>query len=343
MLKNNIKIPLDEFINKFLFDKSKGYYMTKNPIGAEGDFITSPNISVMFSEIIAIWLISFWEKLNCPKKINIVELGGGNGEMMFQILKTIKKFKKFERSSNFIINDKSPCLINLQKKKMKNMDVTWTKDLNKISSQPTIFLANEFFDAFPVKQFTKKRNLWFEKYILCKNRIYQFYEKKIDQKKIEKLMDEKINENENFIEFSPSALKILNLISKIIRKNNGGLLLIDYGYSKKKMFNTLQSVKNHKRADFLSNLYKCDITHLINFNLFKKKLKKNNINFIKKTSQRDFLLKMGIIERAEIISKNLPLSSKIDIHFRIKRLIDKKQMGSLFQVLFATNKSNVFS
>ena len=118
LLKNNSKIPLDKFINKVLYDKNNGYYMHKNPIGHKGDFITSPNISIMFSEMIAIWIISFWEKIGCPKKINIVELGAGNGEMMFQILKTVEKFNKFKLSSNFIIYEKSSYLKKLQKKRL---------------------------------------------------------------------------------------------------------------------------------------------------------------------------------------------------------------------------------
>ena len=129
MLKNNTRVPLDKFIEKSLFDKSKGYYMVKNPIGYKGDFITSPNVSVMFSEMIAIWIISFWKKIGSPKKINIVELGGGNGEMMFQIIKTIKKFEKFEQSAKFIILDKSPFLKNMQKIKMKNMNIVWTENI----------------------------------------------------------------------------------------------------------------------------------------------------------------------------------------------------------------------
>ncbi len=118
LLKNNSKIPLDRFINKVLYDKNNGYYMNKNPIGHKGDFVTSPNISIMFSEMIAIWLISFWEKIGCPKNINIIELGAGSGEMMLQILKTIEKFKMFKLSSNFFIYEKSSYLKKLQKKRL---------------------------------------------------------------------------------------------------------------------------------------------------------------------------------------------------------------------------------
>ena len=342
-LKNNRKIPLDKFINKVLYDKNSGYYMSKNPIGYKGDFITSPNISIIFSEIISIWLISFWEKIGCPKKINIVELGAGNGEMMFQIIKTIEKFKNFQSSSNFFIYEKSPYLKKLQKNKIKFKKIKWINDLKEITKYPSIFIANEFFDALPVKQFVNKGNKWFEKYIINKNKCLQFFDQKTKLQLIEKLIKQKIPNNHKFIEYSPLANKKLNIISKIIKKQNGGLLIIDYGYNNKKMFNTLQSVKNHKQNNFLKNIYQADITHLINFNFFKKKIKNFNLDSVQLTTQREFLLKMGILERAEIISKNISFSKKSDIYYRIKRLIDPSQMGTLFKVLFATNKKNNFN
>ena len=342
ILKNNSKIPLDKFINQVLYDKSRGYYMNSNPIGAKGDFITAPNISVMFSEMIAIWLISFWEKIGHPKNINIVELGAGNGEMMYQIYNTVKKFKSFEKSSNFFIFEKSQYLKKLQKKKLKFENIKWINDLN-FSKFPTIFIANEFFDALPIKQFINKKKSWYEKYIINKNNSFRFFDKKIKKEAIEKLLKNKVFKNQKFIEFSPLGNKILGSITNIIRKNNGGLLIIDYGYNSRKMFNTLQSVKNHKKNNLLTNIYKGDITHLINFNVLKETIKKLKISSIKLTTQRKFLLKMGILERAEMVSKNMPFSKKSDIYFRIKRLIDKKQMGVLFKVLFATNKKNNFN
>jgi len=342
-LKINNKIPLDKFIDKVLYDKTKGYYMSKNPIGYKGDFITAPNISIMFSEIISIWLISFWKKIGSPKKINIIELGAGNGEMMFQILKTVENFKKFKSSSNFIIYEKSPYLKKIQRKKIKYKSISWTTDLKKISDYPSIFIANEFFDALPIKQFINKGSDWFEKYIINKDKSFQFYEKKTKIELIEKLINQKIPKYQKFVEYSPLANKKLEIISKIIKTQNGGLLIIDYGYNDKKMYNTLQSVKKHKKNFFLNNIYHSDITHLINFNFLKKKIINLKLDSVKLTTQREFLLKMGILERAEIISKNMPFSKKTDVYYRLKRLIDSNQMGKLFKVLFATNKKNNFN
>ena len=95
MSKSKKIIPLDKFIDKALYDKKRGYYFKKNPFGKDGDYITAPNISKLFSEMLSIWIILFWEKLKFPKKINLIELGGGNGEMIFQMLETFKKFPKF--------------------------------------------------------------------------------------------------------------------------------------------------------------------------------------------------------------------------------------------------------
>ena len=156
-------------------------------------------------------------------------------------------------------------------------------------------------------------------------------------------MGQKISKDNKFIEYSPSAFKILNIISKKVKKYNGGILIIDYGYDKKRMFNTLQSVKNHKKINIFKEIYKSDITHMLNFNFYKKKIKNMKLGSIKFTTQRQFLLKMGIQERAYIISKNLSFSRKVDIYYRLKRLIDNKEMGSLFKVLFATNKQNKFN
>ena len=110
-------LSLDSFIEEALYNKKFGYYMKKNPFGKEGDFITAPQISTLFSEMIAIWIISFWENLKSPKQFNLIELGAGSGEMMKTIVNTFDKFPKFKSSCNINILEKSELLKKLQKKK----------------------------------------------------------------------------------------------------------------------------------------------------------------------------------------------------------------------------------
>ena len=342
-LKNDLTLALDKFINLSLYDKKFGYYMKKNPFGKKGDFITAPNVSRLFSEIIAIWIVSFWKSLGSPKKFNIIEMGAGNGEMMKILFESFQKFPFFFNSCNLIIYEKSPLLIQIQKKKLNKKKISWISKIGKINKVPRIFVANEFFDSLPIKQFEKKNNVWFEKFVKVKSKKKSFlFEKKINIKKIEKKINFKISQNQNFIEYSEQGLNYLTEILTFIKKNRGGLLLIDYGYLDKKMKNTLQAISNHKFANILDNIGNVDITHNINFELFRKYTnQKGNLKY-NITTQKNFLIKMGIKERAEIISQNLNFLKKADIYYRLKRLIDEKQMGNIFKVMLVKNKKNNF-
>ena len=149
--------------------------------------------------------------------------------------------------------------------------------------------------------------------------------------------------NQNFIEFSPLAYNYLKIISKKINSFNGGLLIIDYGYIEKTMKNSLQSVQKHKFINFLKNIGKSDITYNISFNLLKRILEKLHLKVEGIVNQKKFLTNLGIIQRAEILAKNLKFSEKANIYYRLNRLIDDKFMGNLFKVMFVTKKNNKFN
>ena len=336
-------LPLDQFINFALYDKDKGFYMKKNPFGEDGDFITAPNITRLFSEIIAIWTITFWKSIGSPKKFNLLELGAGNGEMMKVIDETLMNFRECYSACNFVIHEKSDFLINEQKKNLNSKKFSWLKNIEKINSNPTIFLANEFFDAIPIKQFFKKKDGWFERFVnLNDPKKAEFKEEKIDIEKIEKNLNFEISKNQSIIEYSPDTFKYLRIICDLIKKNDGGMLIIDYGYSNGKMHETLQAVNNHKYSNILENIGDSDITYNINFRLFEKFLNKFKVIDSMFTNQKKFLTSMGILQRAEIISKNVEFSKKADLFYRVRRLIDEKQMGELFKVMLIKKKDNNF-
>ncbi len=340
-MKSKRKIlSLDKYINEALYNKKFGYYMKKNPFGEKGDFITSPNISVLFSEMIAIWIISFWENLKCPQKFNLIELGAGNGSMIKEILNTFEKFPYIKKSCKIYIYEKSNFLTDIQKKNLKEKKVVWLKNLNKLPDYPNIFIANEFFDALPIKQFIKKKNKWYERNVeFFKSKNAKFIDILTNIKKLEKEIGFQVSYKQKFIEFSPMVNEYLKIISKKIKSNKGGLLIIDYGYLSKNMKNTLQSVSKHKYNYVLSNFRKADITYSINFNLLKKIINKLNLKIVGIANQEKFLKNLGILKRAEIVSINLPFSKKADIYYRLKRLIDKNFMGEIFKVMFISKKN----
>ena len=342
-INKSTNLSLDQFIDWALYDKNSGYYMKQNPFGKEGDFITAPNITRLFSEIITIWLITFLKSLGSPKKFNLIELGAGNGEMIKVICETLKNFPEHFSSCNFMIHEKSRYLIEHQKKNLKNEKITWIQNLGENYTVPTIFLANEFFDALPIKQFFKRQDDWYEKFVdLANPENAKFNEVKTNIKLIEKKLNFEISKDQNVIEYSPYAFKYLKIIANTIEKNEGGILILDYGYLDQKMQDTLQAVNNHKYSNILENIGESDITYNINFNLFQKFINQyKNLDTLV-TTQKKFLTRMGILQRAEIVSKDLAFSKKTDLFYRIRRLIDEKQMGGLFKVMLIKTKNNKF-
>ena len=336
-------LPLDQFIEFALYDKVNGYYMKKNPFGKEGDFITAPNITRLFSEIIAIWVLTFWKSIGSPRKFNLLELGAGNGEMMKVIIETLKNFPECFNNCNFQIHEKSEFLKKQQQFNLKSEKINWIDNIKINNLFPTIYLANEFFDALPIKQFFKRKEGWVERFVNFKDeKNAEFKEQLIDIKNIEQNLKFEISKDQEIIEYSPSSFEYLKDISNLIKNNDGGLLIIDYGYLNLKMKETLLAIKNHKHSNILEDIGDSDITYNINFNLFKKFVGQfDDLNFII-TNQKKFLTSMGIIQRAEIISENIPFSKKSDLFYRIRRLIDEKQMGELFKVMLIKKHKNNF-
>jgi cyclopropane-fatty-acyl-phospholipid synthase len=341
--KKNDLFTLYKFIEDSLYNKKYGYYMVKNPFGKSGDFITAPNISILFSEMIAIWVISFWEKLDCPEQFNLIELGAGNGEMMKVLVKTFGKFPQFKKSCKINILEKSELLQQTQKANIKDEKIIWLNSLDELNNLPCIFIANEFFDALPIKQFLKKKKKWYERHVrFVHDKKLEYLDIPFDMQKFENEIKFKISYKQKFIEYSPLATKYLKTIINKIQLNNGGVLIIDYAYLEKQMKNTLQAVSKHKYCDLLKNFRNSDITYNLSFNLINKIIEKLGPCSSLSTNQKKFLTKLGILDRAEILSKNMPFTKKADIYFRIKRLIDENQMGHLFKVMFITNQKNKF-
>ena len=328
MINLNGTKSIDKFIEKALYDKNYGYYSKKNPFGKKGDFITAPMITPIFSEIILIWVISYWITLGKPKKFYFVELGPGNGDFCKTFCSTLKKFPEFKKSVKIYLLERSERLIKIQKKNIKDNNVTWIKNIGQIKNGPILFFGNEFFDSIPIKQFEVKKSRICEKFIYLKNsKFKKFLFKKVSKKTVQKLKELNLIRKKGVIEYPQKGLQILELIAKKINKLNGGILLIDYGYTRTQGNDTLQSLKSHKKNVFYKNIGKADITYLVNFKLLHKFLLNRKLFLNGIVSQNFFLKKLGIIERAEILTKNASFKEKSDLYYRLERLLSKKKNG----------------
>ncbi len=339
--KNKKSLPVDKFLQNVLYDKKFGYYSSKIPFGIKGDFITAPTISNLFSELISIWIISTWEKFGRPKRINIVELGPGDGSLIKILLNVSRRFPEFNTAKNIFLYETSNYLKKIQRSNIKNNKIKWIKNFQSLNDAPVIFFGNEFFDAIPIKQFKRVQKKLYEKnYFINDN--YKIIEtfKKANKRDLKNIQSFKVLKNLKFIEFPKSGFREMNKIINTISKLNGCLLMIDYGYLRPINQNTLQSVIKNKKNELLQNLGKADITSHVNFSLLKEFFLKKKCKVKKIISQKEFLIKMGINTRAEIIARKMKFRDQANLYLRIKRLLSPKLMGDLFKVILVYKCKN---
>ena len=330
------KITLDEFINLSLYKDKNSYYEKNKIFGVRGDYITSPYISSIFGEIISIYILNFFLNKGVSK-FNILEIGAGEGLMAKDIINTLKKFEKI--NFKYSILEKSKNLKNLQKKKLKNFDVSWIHSLKNQNKKNLFIISNELLDAFPVKHLKKIKNIWYEKYVFYNKEKKEINSKYLRSKKNYKNILNLCNKDIAFIEYSPHIFKLLQEISNIIKyHSNNCFMTIDYGYYSNQYKNTLQGLKKHKKVSVFHDPGNTDITYLVNFNLIKQILKKNELNSTLNMSQSKFLINTGILLRLEQAKKKLNSDKeKMKLEMAVKRLIDPANMGGLFKVLIVDN------
>ena len=176
-ISENGYIRFDQYMDLALYDKDVGYYMNNDPIGINGSFTTAPEISALFGLTLATWILYQWEKLDYPENLNLIELGAGHGTLMKDILHATCKIEKFYKNLNINIVEISPVLINIQKNNLKDYNINWHKKIPTEFDGPVIFIANEFFDALPMRQFQYEGNIYLEN-IICNSNNKLFWNTK---------------------------------------------------------------------------------------------------------------------------------------------------------------------
>ncbi len=345
-------LKLSEFINDYLYNPNSGYYRKENPIGKDQDFITSPEISSIFGELLALYLLQITAD---KKKLSLVEMGAGHGTWFFDILVTIHKLaekdvkaaKNFLNKVEFFVVEISESLISIQQNKLKNFKISWCKNFDEFIQKKSldseiIFISNELFDCFAIDQYVKTDIGWCMRLIDIKNQKIDF---KLDNfnPKIHQFIEENLGYKESqnapisaVFEFSQSGFNFANQLFKAIKEFGGIAINIDYGHENLEFTNTLQAISNHQKikfSDILTLNKKCDITSHVDFLMLDRVAKKSNLE-TSLVNQGDFLLSLGILTRKEQILKQKNIDQE-KVNNAINRLINKEEMGDLFKVHIA--------
>ena len=325
-----------------LSDPEYGYYQTRDPLGVHGDFITSPEISQVFGEIIGLWCVVTWQKAGRPRNMILVELGPGRGTLMADILETIKKVsQEFINALKVHLIETSPVLKQQQNAILKDYEITWHKDLETIPWEPALIIANEFFDALPTEQYVMTESGWQQRHITVDKKHNNLSFINIPfAKQQSPIFPNQISNAKIGSIFERNAIseRIMKSIAKRIRDNGIASLIIDYGHAQTQLGETLQAVKSHKYHNPLTDIGEIDLTSHVDFKALAATSESLGTWVHGPKTQRDFLRTLGIEQRTKVLAAKAEGGQMPLLLEGSRRLIAKDGMGALFKVMAITPK-----
>lgn len=313
---------------------SKGYYRTGEPIGTSGDFITAPEISQMFGELIGFWLVNLWQQMSEPKAFTLLELGPGRGTLMADILRVACRAPGFRDALNLRLFETSPPLMAEQQAKLEVYDPKWLQNFDNFEDGPILVVANEFFDALPIRQFVRKADGWHERQVglVEGSRAFGLSPTPIPSTA---MPDAVANaEPDTMLEVCFGGAEVMRQLAKAVAKQGGSMLAVDYGYAQTQTGDTLQGVRRHAYADVLEAPGETDISAHVDFGALGNVARQAGLATQPLATQGQFLTRLGIAERAAALSRANPASAA-DIRAAHDRLTAEDQMGTLFKVFCA--------
>jgi NADH dehydrogenase [ubiquinone] 1 alpha subcomplex assembly factor 7 len=325
-----------QFMTISLLDPKEGYYATRDPLGSGGDFITAPEVSQMFGEMIGLWLVQAWSDQGCPKNPRLVELGPGRGTLMADILRTAAVAPEFLADLDVVLIEASPALQQVQADKLRGLgaDISWQAQFDdSLDGRPLFLVANEFFDALPVRQYVKTKRGWCERLVTASQGELKFALAPVPAPPAAIPEDREKAPDGGVYETSPASTALAENIARVIAAKGGAALILDYGYVEVSGFSeTLQSVSGHRFVDTLDEPGEDDVSAHVDFAALAQAGRRGGSNVSGPVTQGMFLANIGIVERAEQLMKANPDNSR-DLLTATERLIGNDQMGTLFKVL----------
>ena len=329
-----------EYTHICMSDPNHGYYQQQDPIGRSGDFITAPEISQMFGELVATWCIKAWQQMGEPEAFNLVELGPGRGILMADLLRAARSVPKFLKAATITLVESSPKMQQLQREKLGDQCL-WASDISKIPTAPSIFIANEFLDVLPFRQYVKHKSQWVERAIGA-DAAFSKLEFAISSGGIDSRLLPENSENEPdgaVFEIAPAREAIVQMVAEHIKEYEGAALFIDYGHTASGFGDTFQAILKHEFTDPLAAPGKADLTNHVDFFPLAKAAKTAGCHPFPVLTQGEFLLALGLLERAGALGHGKDEATQARIKSEAERLALPGEMGDLFKCLaFASTK-----
>lgn len=335
-------ISIADYMAIALGDPDHGYYTTHTPIGLAGDFITAPEISQMFGELIGLWCISAWEGLGRPRRVLLVELGPGHGTLMADLLRAASVRPAFLEAAEVHLVEISPELRRRQAARLASVAApTWHDRLEDLPDGPAIVVANEFLDTLPLRQFVRRDGAWHERLVgldetgaLAFGLSPESAPPDLVPRRLAPGADgaDPAEDGAVFEINRPAEATVATLAHRLVRAG-GAALFFDYGYGEEGFGDTLQAVRAHRYADPLDSPGECDLTAHVNFAALARAAAAEGAAVMGPVGQGAFLIAMGLLERAGALGASRDADTQAAIVAAAERLAGPEEMGTLFKAM----------
>jgi SAM-dependent MidA family methyltransferase len=337
LIKTAGPMPVWRYMQLCLTHPTHGYYVSRDPLGREGDFITAPEVSQMFGELLGLWAASVWKAMGSPPQIQLIELGPGRGTMMVDALRALRVLPPLYQALSVHLVEINPVLLEKQKAALSGVrNVEWHASIDEIPRGRSIILANEYFDVLPVHQVVRRETGWHERVVeIDGNGRLAFGAAAEPMPRFEVLLPPLVREAPvgAVFEWRPDA-EIMKIATRV-RDGGGAALIIDYGHLRSDAGDTFQAIARHSFADPLKNPGLADVTAHVDFQALARAAEDVGARVHGPVPQGDFLKRLGIETRAVTLMAKATHEVSEDISEALKRLIGggRSGMGSMFKVM----------
>ncbi len=333
---------LADYMGEALFHPGLGYYMSGDPLGRRGDFITAPEISQVFGELIGLWCAVTWRQMGAPGEINLVELGPGRGTLMRDALRAAGSVEGFAGAVQPYLMEISPNLRAIQKETLANgyVQPKWADHFAQIPEGPLLVLGNEFFDALPIRQLVRAGSGWCERMVDMDPSGEGFrYGLSPPSPLCQALVPQALSQAKegDVVEIRPAAEAIIQAIAKAILEDGGAALIIDYGPGESATGDSFQALSHHQYCDPLADPGRADLTAHLDFQGLGRTAEEAGLKRFGPLGQGAFLKSLGIDERTNKLCENAAEDEAQTLRSGSDRLTAPGEMGDLFKVLALTH------
>ena len=337
LIRSSGPMPVWRYMELCLMHPEHGYYVSRDPLGREGDFTTSPEISQMFGELLGLWSASVWKSMGSPPTLRLVELGPGRGTMMADALRALRVVPPLYQTLSVHLVEINPVLREKQHATLSGArSVSWHNDIDEVPEGPTIILANEYFDVLPIHQAVRGKTGWHERVIeLDANDALAFGEGAEPIPRFDVLLPPSVRAAPvgAVFEWRPDT-EMMRIASRL-RDQDGAELIIDYGHLQSDSGDTLQAIARHSFADPLEAPGQVDVTAHVDFQALSHAAEDVGARVHGPVTQGEFLRRLGIETRAATLMAKATPDVSEDIEGALQRLTGggRSGMGAMFKVL----------